>query len=235
MTVTVTSVDGAPAAAYRYTESRMSKIAMKMLEDIKKDTVDFVPNFDDNSKEPTVLPSRYPNLLVNGSSGIAVGMATNIPPHNMNEVVEGMCCLIDNPDASLEEIMQYIKGPDFPTAGIIMGTRGIKEAYATGRGKIYLRARAEIIETKGDRYKIVVTEIPYGVNKARLITRIADLVKEKRLEDGAQSQLGLGGIPYYIVFFSTSVLQRCVVVIEAEVFRNKFSHVLILDGGVVLH
>ena len=182
------SVDGDPAAAYRYTESRMSKIAMKMLEDIKKDTVDFVPNFDDNSKEPTVLPSRYPNLLVNGSSGIAVGMATNIPPHNMNEVVEGMCCLIDNPDASLEEIMQYIKGPDFPTAGIIMGTRGIKEAYATGRGKIYLRARAEIIETKGDRYKIVVTEIPYGVNKARLITRIADLVKEKRLEGVADVQ-----------------------------------------------
>ena len=182
------SVDGDPAAAYRYTESRMSKIAMKMLEDIKKDTVDFVPNFDDNSKEPTVLPSRYPNLLVNGSSGIAVGMATNIPPHNMNEVVEGMCCLIDNPDASLEEIMQYIKGPDFPTAGIIMGTRGIKEAYATGRGKIYLRARAEIIETKGDRYKIVVTEIPYGVNKARIITRIADLVKEKRLEGVADVQ-----------------------------------------------
>ena len=182
------SVDGDPAAAYRYTESRMSKIAMKMLEDIKKDTVDFVPNFDDNSKEPTVLPSRYPNLLVNGSSGIAVGMATNIPPHNMNEVVEGMCCLIDNPDASLEEIMQYIKGPDFSTAGIIMGTRGIKEAYATGRGKIYLRARAEIIETKGDRYKIVVTEIPYGVNKARLITRIADLVKEKRLEGVADVQ-----------------------------------------------
>ena len=182
------SVDGDPAAAYRYTESRMSKIAMKMLEDIKKDTVDFVPNFDDNSKEPTVLPSRYPNLLVNGSSGIAVGMATNIPPHNMNEVVEGMCCLIDNPSAELDEIMQYIKGPDFPTAGIIMGTRGIKEAYATGRGKIYLRARAEIIETKGDRYKIVVTEIPYGVNKARLITRIADLVKEKRLEGVADVQ-----------------------------------------------
>ena len=176
------SVDGDPAAAYRYTESRMSKIAMKMLEDIKKDTVDFVPNFDDNSKEPTVLPSRYPNLLVNGSSGIAVGMATNIPPHNMNEVVEGMCCLIDNPDASLEEIMQYIKGPDFPTAGIIMGTRGIKEAYATGRGKIYLRARAEIIETKGDRYKIVVTEIPYQVNKARLIEGIAQLVKDGVIE-----------------------------------------------------
>lgn len=182
------SVDGDPPAAYRYTESRMSKISMKMLEDIKKDTVDFAPNFDDNGKEPTVLPSRFPNLLVNGSSGIAVGMATNIPPHNMHEVVEGMCCLIDNSDASLEDLMVHIKGPDFPTAGIIMGTRGIKEAYATGRGKIYVRAKAEIIETRGDRFKIVVTEIPYGVNKARLITRIADLVKEKRLEGVADVQ-----------------------------------------------
>ena len=182
------SVDGDPAAAYRYTESRMSKISMKMLEDIKKDTVDFAPNFDDNGKEPTVLPSRFPNLLVNGSSGIAVGMATNIPPHNMNEVVEGMCCLIDNPDAGLEDLMVHIKGPDCPTAGIIMGSRGIKEAYATGRGKIYVRAKAEIVESRGDRFKIVVTEIPYGVNKARLITRIADLVKEKRLEGVADVQ-----------------------------------------------
>lgn len=182
------SVDGDPPAAYRYTESRMSKISMKMLEDIKKDTVDFAPNFDDNGKEPTVLPSRFPNLLVNGSSGIAVGMATNIPPHNMKEVVEGMCCLIDNPDAGLEDLMVHIKGPDFPTAGIIMGTRGIKEAYATGRGKIYVRAKAEIVETRGDRFKIVVTEIPYAVNKARLITRIADLVKEKRLEGVADVQ-----------------------------------------------
>lgn len=182
------SVDGDPPAAYRYTESRMSKISMKMLEDIKKDTVDFAPNFDDNGKEPTVLPARFPNLLVNGSSGIAVGMATNIPPHNMHEVVEGMCCLIDNPDASLEDLMVHIKGPDFPTAGIIMGSRGIREAYATGRGKIYVRAKAEIIETRGDRFKIVVTEIPYGVNKARLITRIADLVKEKRLEGVADVQ-----------------------------------------------
>ena len=182
------SVDGDPPAAYRYTESRMSKISMKMLEDIKKDTVDFAPNFDDNGKEPTVLPSRFPNLLVNGSSGIAVGMATNIPPHNMKEVVEGMCCLIDNPDAGLEDLMVHIKGPDFPTAGIIMGSRGIKEAYATGRGKIYVRAKAEIIETRGDRFKIVVSEIPYAVNKARLITRIADLVKEKRLEGVADVQ-----------------------------------------------
>lgn len=182
------SIDGDPPAAYRYTESRMSKISMKMLEDIKKNTVDFAPNFDDTGKEPTVLPARFPNLLVNGSSGIAVGMATNIPPHNMKEVIEGMCCLIDNPDAQLEDIMQYIKGPDFPTGGIIMGAKGIREAYATGRGKIYVRAKAEIIETRGDRYKIVVSEIPYGVNKARLISRIADLVKEKRLEGVADVQ-----------------------------------------------
>ena len=182
------SIDGDPAAAYRYTEARLSKTALKMLDDIKKDTVDWAPNFDDTENEPTVLPARYPNLLVNGSAGIAVGMATNIPPHNMREVVEGMCCLIDNPEAELEEIMQHIKGPDFPTAGIIMGARGIREAYATGRGKIYVRARAEIVEAKGDRFKIVVTEIPYGVNKARLITRIADLVKEKRLEGVADVQ-----------------------------------------------
>ena len=182
------SIDGDPAAAYRYTESRMSKISMKMLEDIKKDTVDFIPNFDDNGKEPTVLPSRFPNLLVNGTSGIAVGMATNIPPHNMNEVIEGMCHLIDNPDAQLEDLMEYIKGPDFPTGGIIMGAKGIREAYATGRGKIYVRAKAEIVEARGDRFKIVVSEIPYGVNKARLITRIAELVKEKRLEGVADVQ-----------------------------------------------
>ena len=182
------SIDGDPPAAYRYTESRLSKMSMKMLDDIKKDTVDFIANFDDSTKEPTVLPARFPNLLVNGSSGIAVGMATNIPPHNMKETVEGMCCLIDNPDAELEEVMKHIKGPDFPTGGIIMGTKGIREAYSTGRGKIYVRAKAEIVETKGDRFKIVVTEIPYGVNKARLITRIADLIKEKRLEGIADIQ-----------------------------------------------
>ena len=182
------SIDGDPPAAYRYTESRLSKTAMKMLEDIKKETVEWAPNFDDTENEPTVLPARFPNLLVNGSSGIAVGMATNIPPHNMREAVEGMCCLIDNPEAELEDIMEHIKGPDFPTGGIIMGARGIREAYATGRGKIYVRARAEIVEAKGDRFKIVVSEIPYGVNKARLITRIADLVKEKRLEGVADIQ-----------------------------------------------
>lgn len=176
------SIDGDPPAAYRYTESRMSKISMKMLADIDKNTVDFQPNYDDRLKEPEVLPARYPNLLVNGSTGIAVGMATNIPPHNLREVIAAMDYLIDHPEAELPELMQFIKGPDFPTAGIIMGTRGIKEAYSTGRGKIYVRARAEIVETKNDRYKIVVSELPYAVNKAKLISTIADLVKEKRLE-----------------------------------------------------
>lgn len=182
------SVDGDPAAAYRYTEARMSKISLKMLDDIKKDTVNWVSNFDDTELEPEVLPTKFPCLLVNGSSGIAVGMATNIPPHNMKEVAEGICCLIDNPNAQLENIMQYIKGPDFPTYGIIMGSKGIKEAYSTGRGKIIIRARAEIIETKGDRYKIVVSELPYGVNKRRLIEKIADLCKEKRIEGIADIQ-----------------------------------------------
>ena len=182
------SIDGDPAAAYRYTEARMSKISMKMLEDIKKDTVNWLPNFDDTEVEPEVLPTKFPCLLINGSSGIAVGMATNVPPHNMGEVAEGVCCLIDNPDAELEDIMQHIKGPDFPTYGIIMGAKGIKEAYATGRGKIVIRARAEIKETKNDRFKIVVTELPYGVNKRRLIEKIADLCKEKRIEGIADIQ-----------------------------------------------
>ena len=182
------SVDGDPAAAYRYTEARMSKISLKMLDDIKKDTVNWVSNFDDTELEPEVLPTKFPCLLINGSSGIAVGMATNIPPHNMKEVADGICCLIDNPNAQLEDIMQHIKGPDFPTYGIIMGSKGIKEAYSTGRGKIIIRARAEIIETKGDRYKIVVSELPYGVNKRRLIEKIADLCKEKRIEGIADIQ-----------------------------------------------
>lgn len=182
------SVDGDPAAAYRYTEARMSKISLKMLEDIKKDTVNWVPNFDDTEVEPEVLPTKFPCLLINGSSGIAVGMATNIPPHNMGEVAEGVCCLIDNPDAELEEIMQYIKGPDFPTHGIIMGAKGIKEAYSTGRGKIIIRARAEIKETKNDRFKIIVTELPYSVNKRRLIEKIAELIKDKRIEGIADLQ-----------------------------------------------
>ncbi len=176
------SIDGDPPAAYRYTESRMSKISLEMLADIDKETVDFVPNYDDRLKEPTVLPSRIPNLLVNGSTGIAVGMATNIPPHNLGEVVDGMCCLIDNPDADLPELMEHIKGPDFPTAGLIMGKSGIRAAYATGRGKVTVRARAEIEEDKNGRFHISVTEIPYMVNKARLIESIADLVRDKRIE-----------------------------------------------------
>ena len=176
------SVDGDPPAAYRYTESRMSKMALRMLTDIDKDTVDFTNNYDDRLKEPVVLPSRFPNLLVNGSVGIAVGMATNIPPHNLGEVVDGMCAMIDNPDISLEELMEHIKGPDFPTNGVIMGRAGIRAAYGTGRGKITLRAKAEIVEKKNGRFEIQVTEIPYMVNKAKLIESIADLVKEKRIE-----------------------------------------------------
>ncbi len=176
------SVDGDPPAAYRYTESKMSKVSMEMLTDIDKDTVDFVPNYDDRLKEPTVLPSRFPNILVNGSTGIAVGMATNIPPHNLGEVIEGMCYYIDNPEASLDELMQFIKGPDFPTAGIVMGRAGIRAAYSTGRGKIVVRARTEIAETKNGRYQIIVSELPYQVNKRRLIEAIADLVKDKKIE-----------------------------------------------------
>ena len=185
------SIDGDPPAAYRYTESRMSKIALELLTDIDKKTVDYVSNYDDRLKEPTVLPSRYPNLLVNGSTGIAVGMATNIPPHNLGEVIDGVCCVIDNPDASLEEIMEHIKGPDFPTEGIIMGRAGIRAAYATGRGKITLRGRAEIIETeKNGKFQIVITELPYQVNKARLIESIAELHKDKKIE-------GMSGINDY--------------------------------------
>ncbi len=176
------SVDGDPPAAYRYTESRMSKIALEMLTDIDKDTVDFTMNYDDRLKEPTVLPSRFPNILVNGSMGIAVGMATNMPPHNLREVIDGMCCVIDNPDASLDDIMEHIKGPDFPTSGIIMGKAGIRAAYATGKGKVIVRARAEIVENKNGRFSINITEIPYVVNKARLIESMADLVKDKRIE-----------------------------------------------------
>ena len=176
------SIDGDPAAAYRYTESRMSKIASEMLSDIDKDTVDFMPTFDDVLEEPTVLPSRFPNLLVNGSNGIAVGMATNIPPHNLGETIDAMCLLIDNPDAEIADLMECMPGPDFPTGGLIMGRSGIRAAYATGRGKIVVRAKTEIVEAKNGRFKIIVTEIPYGVNKARLIENIANLVKDKRLE-----------------------------------------------------
>ena len=175
------SIDGDPAAAYRYTEARMSKMAMEMLTDIGKETVSFMPNYDDRLKEPEVIPSRFPNLLVNGSTGIAVGMATNIPPHNLNEVIDALSLLIDNPDCTLEDLMQHIKGPDFPTGGIIMGHSGIRAAYATGRGKITLRARADIQEVKG-KQRIVITEIPYMVNKSRLLVSIANLVKDKRVD-----------------------------------------------------
>ncbi|MBR4859567.1 MAG: DNA gyrase subunit A [Clostridia bacterium] len=176
------SIDGDPAAAYRYTESRMSRMAVRMLTDIDKDTVDFTTNYDDRLKEPAVLPSRFPNLLVNGSVGIAVGMATNIPPHNLGEVIDGMCAMIDNPDIDLDGLMEHIKGPDFPTKGLIMGRAGIRSAYATGRGKITMRAKTEIVEKKNGRFEIQVTEIPYMVNKARLIESIANLVKDKRVE-----------------------------------------------------
>ncbi|MBU5431368.1 DNA gyrase subunit A [Intestinimonas sp. MSJ-38] len=176
------SVDGDPPAAYRYTEARMAKLAANMLSDIEKDTVDFVPNYDDKMKEPFVLPSRFPNLLVNGSSGIAVGMATNIPPHNLREVCQAICHVIDNPEATLEDICRFIKGPDFPTGGIIMGRAGIRAAYATGRGRIIVRCRAEIEEHSQGRFRIVITELPYMVNKARLIENIADLHKERRVE-----------------------------------------------------
>ncbi|MBQ3259399.1 MAG: DNA gyrase subunit A [Clostridia bacterium] len=175
------SIDGHPAAAYRYTESRMSKMSLDMLADIEKETVDFVPNYDDRLQEPVVLPSRFPNLLVNGSSGIAVGMATNIPPHNLCEVVDGICLLIDNPDAGLPDIMEHIKGPDFPTGGVIMGYAGIRAAYATGRGKITVRAKTEI-EEHNDRFRIVITEIPYQVNKLNLVKSIIELADEKRVE-----------------------------------------------------
>lgn len=176
------NIDGYPAAAYRYTESRMNRLSLNMLDDIDKDTVDFGPNYDDRLKEPTVLPVRFPQLLVNGSSGIAVGMATEIPPHNLGEVIDGMCCLIDNPDADLQELCQFIKGPDFPTGGIIMGRSGIRAAYATGRGKIVVRGKAEIEEVKNGKFRIVISEIPYKVRKKDLVKHIYDLAVDKRIE-----------------------------------------------------
>ncbi|MCC8076736.1 MAG: DNA gyrase subunit A [Oscillospiraceae bacterium] len=176
------SVDGDPPAAYRYTEARMSKIAGEMLRDIEKDTVDWDPNFDESRREPRVLPSRFPNLLVNGSSGIAVGMATNIPPHNLTEVINACICVLDDPEATLADLMQHIQGPDFPTKGILMGRSGIRQAYATGRGKVVVRARAEFETFHKDRTRIIISELPYQVNKRQLIRNIADQVKEKRLE-----------------------------------------------------
>jgi DNA gyrase subunit A len=176
------SIDGDPPAAYRYTEARMSKISNEMLRDIDKDTIDWDPNFDESRKEPRVLPSRFPNLLVNGSSGIAVGMTTNIPPHNLREVIGACICIIDNPEADLNDLMEHIKGPDFPTKGIIMGTAGIRAAYGTGRGRIKVRARTEFEEYGQNRTRIIVTELPYQVNKARLIENIAEHVKNKNIE-----------------------------------------------------
>ncbi|MBQ4145679.1 MAG: DNA gyrase subunit A [Clostridia bacterium] len=176
------SIDGDGAAAYRYTEARMAKLSMHMLTDIEKETVDFMPNFDESLKEPEVLPSRFPHLLVNGSNGIAVGMATNIPPHNIGEVIDGIIALIDNPEISIDELMEYIPGPDFPTGAQIMGVSGIRAAYHTGRGKLRVRAKADIEDWKDNRQRIIVTEIPYGVNKARLIEKIAELVHDKRVE-----------------------------------------------------
>ncbi|MCR5176809.1 MAG: DNA gyrase subunit A [Anaerovibrio sp.] len=176
------SVDGDPAAAMRYTEVRMSKISELMLQDIDKETVDFVPNYDESLKEPCVLPSKFPELLVNGTSGIAVGMATNIPPHNMSEVIDGVLMLIDNPDSTAEELMTVIKGPDFPTGGLIMGTSGIRNAYTTGRGQIKMRAKANIDTMANGKPRIIVTELPYQVNKARLIEKIAELVRDKQIE-----------------------------------------------------
>jgi DNA gyrase subunit A len=176
------SVDGDSAAAMRYTESRMSKIAGEMLTDIEKDTVNWRPNYDDSREEPQVLPSRIPNLLINGSSGIAVGMATNIPPHNLTEVVDAITLVIDDPEASVDEIMKILPGPDFPTAGIIMGSEGIRKAYHTGRGTFKVRARYTIEERRNGKNAIVITELPYQVNKARLIEKIADLVRDKKIE-----------------------------------------------------
>ena len=176
------NIDGYPPAAYRYTEAKMNRLSVQMLDDIDKDTVDFVPNFDDSKKEPSVLPVRFPQLLVNGSSGIAFGMATEIPPHNLGEVIDGMCCLIDNPDAELSEICEYIKGPDFPTGGIIMGRSGIRAAYATGKGRIVVRGKTEIEELSNGKFRIVITEIPYKVRKEALVKKIYDLAAEKRIE-----------------------------------------------------
>ena len=176
------SVDGDGAAAMRYTEARMQKLTMHMLEGIEKDTVDFYPNFDETLQQPAVLPARFPNLLVNGSNGIAVGMATNIPPHNLTEVINGVICMIDNPDCTVEDLMQHIKGPDFPTGGMILGRAGIRETYYTGHGRITVRSRSNIEEMPGGRSRIVITEIPYMVNKAKLVEKMADLVREKLLE-----------------------------------------------------
>ena len=177
------SVDGDPPAAYRYTEARMSRMAVEMLTDIEKDTIDWDPNFDETKKEPSVLPCRFPNLLVNGSSGIAVGMATNIPPHNLGETIDATCMMLDNPDVTTEELMTVLPGPDFPTGAIIMGREGIKEAYETGRGSLTIRSKCRIEEGKNGKSSIVISEIPYQVNRTNLLKKIADLVRDKKLPE----------------------------------------------------
>ncbi len=209
------NVDGDGAAAYRYTEARMSKLANELMADIEKDVVDFVPNFDNSRKEPTVLPSRFPNVLVNGSVGIAVGMATNIPPHNLGEVIDGTIHLIDNPEASVEEMMEYVKGPDFPTFATIYGRRGIIDAYTTGRGRVTVRSKAECEE---DHHRIVVTEIPYMVNKSQLIEKMADLVKDKRVEGitGIRDESGRAGMRIVIECKRDANLQ----VILNQLYKN---------------
>lgn len=176
------SMDGDSAAAMRYTEARLEKVAHALIEDIDKDTVDFLPNYDETLQEPSVLPARYPNLLINGANGIAVGMATNIPPHNLGEVIDACCAYIDNPEISIDDMIRIVPGPDFPTGGLILGYSGAKSAYLTGRGSVMMRARCTIEELHKDRDAIIVHEIPYQVNKAALITRIAELVKEKKVE-----------------------------------------------------
>ena len=206
------SIDGDPAAAMRYTEARMARIAHELLADIDKDTVDLVPNYDENELEPVVLPTRIPNLLVNGSAGIAVGMATNIPPHNLSEVVDALVMLVDDPGATIEQLMKVVTGPDFPTAGYIYGTGGIREAYTTGRGSITLRAKAHAEKLRGGREAIIISELPYQVNKASLIEKISELMKEKKLEGISEIrdetnregirvvlELGRGGIPQIIL------------------------------------
>ncbi|MBV8664404.1 MAG: DNA gyrase subunit A, partial [Hyphomicrobiales bacterium] len=176
------SVDGDPPAAQRYTEARLDRVALPLLEDLDKDTVDFRPNYDEKEEEPVVLPARFPNLLVNGAGGIAVGMATNIPPHNLGETIDGALALMEKPEITLEELMEHIPGPDFPTAGSILGRTGIRSAYATGRGSIIMRAKVQVEQLRKDREALIVTEIPYQVNKATLIEKIAELVREKRIE-----------------------------------------------------
>ena len=176
------SVDGDSAAAMRYTEARMSAFSLQMIRDIEKDTVDFMPNFDEEEEEPTILPARYPNLLVNGSNGIAVGMATSIPPHNLGETIDAACYMIDHEDCTIDDLLKIVKGPDFPTGATIMGKKDIENAYRTGQGKVKVRSKTEIEETKRGRMQIVVTEIPFQVNKSRLIEKIAEMVKDKRID-----------------------------------------------------